>query len=323
MSRKGTEQTMKYMLKKIITLIITLLLVSMVTFVAFSVIPGDIATTKLGPSATPERVEALREEMGLNKPLPERYLSWLKGALSGDFGESYQYDGVPVSSLLNQRLPVTVLLAVMSFIIILVLAIPLGIVSARKEGTWIDTLINMLTQITMAIPAFFLGMIITFFFGLILKFFQPGKFVMPQENLGRCLQYLIFPAIAIAIPKIAMVVKFLRNSVLSEVKKDYVRTAYSKGNRTKKVLYIHVFQNALIPVITFIAMVAAEILAGSIVVGQVFNVTGMGRLLVTAITNRDYPIVQAVVLYITVLVIVINFIVDMLYQFVDPRVRTE
>ena len=146
---------------------------------------------------------------------------------------------------------------------------------------------------------------------------------MPQENFGACIRYLFFPAIAIAIPKIAMVVKFLRNSVLSEVKKDYVRTAYSKGNRTKKVLYTHVFQNALIPVITFIAMVAAEILAGSIVVEQVFSVTGMGRLLVTAISNRDYPIVQAVVLYITLIVIVINFIVDILYQFVDPRVRTE
>lgn len=314
---------MKYMIKKITTLIITLLLVSVVTFVAFSVIPGDPASTKLGTYATPERVEALREEMGLNKPLPQRYADWLGGALKGDFGESYQYDGVPVSELLNQRLPVTVALALMSFLIILVISIPMGIVSARKEGTWIDVFINMFTQVTMAIPAFFLGMILTYFFGLVLKFFRPGKFVMPQENLGKCLAYLIFPAVAIALPKIAMVVKFLRNSVLSEVKKDYVRTAYSKGNRTKKVLYIHVFQNALIPVITFIAMVAAEILAGSIVVEQVFSVTGMGRLLVTAITNRDYPIVQAVVLYITVIVILINFIVDILYQFVDPRVRTE
>ena len=311
------------MIKKITTLSITLLLVSVVTFVAFSVIPGDPASTKLGTYATPERVEALREEMGLNKPLPQRYADWLGGALKGDFGESYQYDGVPVSELLNQRLPVTVALALMSFLIILVISIPMGIVSARKEGTWIDVFINMFTQVTMAIPAFFLGMILTYFFGLVLKFFQPGKFVMPQENLGKCLAYLIFPAVAIALPKIAMVVKFLRNSVLSEVKKDYVRTAYSKGNRTKKVLYIHVFQNALIPVITFIAMVAAEILAGSIVVEQVFSVTGMGRLLVTAITNRDYPIVQAVVLYITVIVILINFIVDILYQFVDPRVRTE
>ena len=314
---------MKYMIKKITTLIITLLLVSVVTFVAFSVIPGDPALAKLGTYATPERVEVLREEMGLNKSLPERYIDWLQGALHGDFGESYQYAGNAVSDLINQRLQVTALLAVMAFIIILVISIPLGIISARKEGTWVDVLINLFTQVTMAIPAFFLGMILTYFFGLMLKFFQPGKFVMPQENFGACIRYLFFPAIAIAIPKIAMVVKFLRNSVLSEVKKDYVRTAYSKGNRTKKVLYTHVFQNALIPVITFIAMVAAEILAGSIVVEQVFSVTGMGRLLVTAISNRDYPIVQAVVLYITLIVIVINFIVDILYQFVDPRVRTE
>ncbi len=314
---------MKYMIKKITTLIITLLLVSVVTFVAFSVIPGDPALAKLGTYATPERVEALREEMGLNKSLPERYIDWLQGALHGDFGESYQYAGNAVSDLINQRLQVTALLAVMAFIIILVISIPLGIISARKEGTWVDVFINLFTQVTMAIPAFFLGMILTYFFGLMLKFFQPGKFVMPQENFGACIRYLFFPAIAIAIPKIAMVVKFLRNSVLSEVKKDYVRTAYSKGNRTKKVLYTHVFQNALIPVITFIAMVAAEILAGSIVVEQVFSVTGMGRLLVTAISNRDYPIVQAVVLYITLIVIVINFIVDILYQFVDPRVRTE
>lgn len=314
---------MKYMIKKITTLIITLLLVSVVTFVAFSVIPGDPALAKLGTYATPERVEALREEMGLNKSLPERYVDWLQGALHGDFGESYQYAGNAVSDLINQRLQVTALLAVMAFIIILVISIPLGIISARKEGTWIDIFINLFTQVTMAIPAFFLGMILTYFFGLTLKFFQPGKFVMPQEDFGACIRYLFFPAIAIAIPKIAMVVKFLRNSVLSEVKKDYVRTAYSKGNRTKKVLYIHVFQNALIPVITFIAMVAAEILAGSIVVEQVFSVTGMGRLLVTAISSRDYPIVQAVVLYITLIVIIINFIVDILYQFVDPRVRTE
>jgi ABC-type dipeptide/oligopeptide/nickel transport system permease component len=314
---------MKYMIKKIITLIITLLLVSVVTFVAFSVIPGDPVSAKLSIYGTEERAEALREELGLNKPLPERYISWLQGAIRGDFGESYQYSGIAVSDLIHQRLQVTAILAVMSFIIILVISIPMGIVSARKEGTWIDVFINLFTQITMAIPAFFLGMILTYFFGLTLKFFQPGKFTMPQENLGQCIRYLIFPALAIAIPKIAMVVKFLRNSVLSEVKKDYVRTAYSKGNRTKKVLYIHVFQNALIPVITFIAMVAAEILAGSIVVEQVFSVTGMGRLLVTAISNRDYPIVQAVVLYITVIVIVINFVVDILYQFVDPRVRTE
>ena len=314
---------MKYMIKKLTTLIITLLLVSMVTFVAFSVIPGDAAIAKLGTDATPERIEALREEMGLNDPIPERYVNWLKDAIRGDFGDSYQYTGITVSELLGQRLPVTIMLAVLSLLIIIIVSIPIGIIAARKEGTIIDVFINLFTQVTMAVPGFFLGMIITFIFGITLKVFQPGNFVMPQTDFWGCLKYLIFPAISIAVPKIAMVVKFLRNSVLSEVKKDYVRTAYSKGNRTKKVLYIHVLQNALIPVITFVAIVAAEVLAGGIVVEQVFSVNGMGRLLVTAISNRDFPVVQAVVLYITAIVIIINFVVDMLYQLVDPRVRTE
>ena len=314
---------MKYMIKKLTTLIITLLLVSMVTFVAFSVIPGDAAIAKLGTEATEERIEALREEMGLNGTIPERYVRWLTKAVQGDFGDSYQYSGITVRDLLGQRLPVTIMLAVLSLLIIVCVSIPIGIIAARTEGTMIDAIINLLTQVTMAIPGFFLGMLITYVFGIMLRFFQPGNFVMPQDDLVGCLKYLVFPAISIAIPKIAMVVKFLRNSVLSEVKKDYVRTAYSKGNRTKKVLYIHVLQNALIPVITFVAIVAAEVLAGGIVVEQVFSVNGMGRLLVTAISNRDFPVVQAVVLYITALVIVINFVVDMLYQLVDPRVRTE
>lgn len=314
---------MKYFIKKFMTLIITLLFISILSFAAFSVIPGDAVVTRLGTDATPERVAALKEEMGLNKPVAERYFTWLSGALRGDFGESYQHDGVSVSELLAQRLPVTVILAVMSFVIILVLSVPLGILSARYSGKWLDVLINQLTQITMAIPAFFLGIILTYIFGLLLKWFQPGDFTGPDENLGQCLLYLIYPAIAIALPKLAMVVKFLRNSVLSEVNKDYVRTAYSKGNTKNGVLYSHILKNALIPVITFIAMVAAEILAGSIIVEQVFSVPGMGRLLVSSISTRDYPVVQAIVIYITAIVVIINFIVDMLYQLVDPRVHAQ
>ncbi len=314
---------MKYILKKSFTLIITLLLVSMVTFGAFSIIPGNIAITRLGQNATPERIAALEAELGLDRPVAERYVDWLLNAIRGDFGESYQYSGVPVSDLLLERLPVTAILTAMSLILILVISIPLGLLAARKEGSVIDTAVNLLTQVTMAIPAFFLGMLITFVFGLVLKWFQPGKFVMPQEDLTGCVIYLIFPAIAIALPKIAMVVKFLRNSVLSEVGKDYVWTARSKGNREGRVLVSHVLRNAMIPVITFIAIVVAEIIANSIVVEQVFSVNGVGRLLVTAISNRDYPIVQAVVMYITAAVVLINFIIDILYQVVDPRVRTE
>ena len=314
---------MKYFIRKIVTLIITLLFISLLSFAAFSVIPGNAAISKLGTDATPERVAALEASMGLDKPMVVRYGNWLRDALHGDFGESYQYEGVRVSELLAQRLPTTIILALLSLVIILVLSIPLGILSAKYSGKWLDTLINQLTQITMAIPAFFLGIILTYIFGIALKWFQVGKFVSLNEDPAGCIKYLIFPALAIALPKLAMVVKFLRNSVLGEMQKDYVRTAYSKGNDKNKVLYRHILKNALIPVITFTAMIIAEIMAGSIIVEQVFSVPGIGRLLVSSISNRDYPVVQAMVIYITAIVIIINFIVDMLYQLADPRVRAQ
>lgn len=313
---------MKFLLKKLMTLIITLLIISFLTFAAFSVLPGDASLTRLGKDATVEQVEALREKMGLNDPLPLRYTRWLADAVQGDFGDSYRYEATSVSSLLADRLPVTVLLAVIALVIILVFSIPLGIASARFSGKWMDILTNQLTQIIMAIPPFFLGMILTYVFGLVLHLFQPGKFINPSEDLWESAKYLFFPALAVALPKIAMVVKFLRNSVLSELNEDYVRTAYSKGNSENRVLYVHVLKNAMIPVITFIAMVIAEILAGSIIVEQVFSVPGIGRLLISSISNRDYPVVQAIILYVTTVVVVINFAVDLLYRFLDPRVKT-
>ena len=313
---------MKYFVKKIITLIITLLFISLLTFSAFSVIPGGGPLSKLGLDASPEAIEKLQKEYGLDKPLPVRYARWLGGALQGDFGQSYKYERMTVSQLIATRLPVTVLLAVMSFIIIIVVSVPLGMLSARFSGRWPDIAINQFTQIIMAIPSFFLGIIITYIFGLVLKIFQTGGFVDMDKDFWGCVRFLIFPAIAVALPKIAMVVKYLRNSVLAEVGKDYVRTAYSKGNTETQVLYGHVLRNALIPVITFVAMVVAEILAGSLVIEQVFGIPGMGRLLVSSISTRDYPVVQAAVLYITSVVVIINFLVDILYQVADPRVRT-
>ena len=313
---------MKYIGKRFITLIITLLCISAITFAAFSVIPGNASLTKLGTDATPEQIAALEKELGLDQPVTTRYFNWLKDALRGDFGDSYQYDNTTVTSLLASRLPVTVLLAVMAFLLIILVSIPLGILSARFSGKLPDTLINVITQITMAIPPFFLGILLTYIFGLVLKWFQPGQFISPKESFWGCVCYLIFPAVAVALPKIAMVIKFLRNSVLGQMGQDYVRTAYSRGNTKSSVLYRHVLKNAFIPVITFMALIIAEILAGSIIVEQVFSVPGVGRLLITAISSRDYPVVQAIVTYVTALVVTINFLVDVLYQVIDPRIRT-
>ncbi|WMJ85966.1 ABC transporter permease [Anaerocolumna sp. MB42-C2] len=310
---------MKYIIRKFTALILTLLLVSFFTFIAFQVIPGDSAVASLGTSATKEAIEALREEMGLNKNIVVRYVSWLGNALKGDFGTSLQFN-MPVSNLIKDRMPVTIWLAVLSIVFILILSIPLGIESAKKEGGLPDRIITLLTHTAMAIPPFFLGIIITLLFGLVLKWYTPGKYVGFKENFGQFIRYLIYPAIAIAIPKIAMVVKFLRSSLIRQLKMDYVRTARSKGNQENVILYRHVLKNAFIPVITFIAMVIADVLAGSIIIEQVFGLPGLGRMLVTAISNRDFPVVQAIVLYIAAVVIIINFMVDVLYQWIDPRV---
>ena len=314
---------MKFFIKKLITLIITLLVISFLTFTAFSVIPGDAALSRLGKDATEEQLERARDEMGLNDPLLERYGRWVTDAMQGDFGESYRYEGTSVRSLLAQRLPVTVLLAVISLLIITVISVPLGILSARFAGKWVDTLTNCLTQILMAVPSFFLGMILTYVFGLILHMFQPGKFIEPSENFGKSAQYLLFPALAVALPKIAMVVKFLRSSILTEMNREYVRTAYSRGNTETAVLYGHVLKNAMIPIITVLGSMFGSSLGGALIIETIFSIPGMGTYLTDAISKRDYPIIQGGVLFISICFCLIMLIVDIIYAFVDPRIRSQ
>jgi len=315
---------MKYTLKKLATLIVSLLITSVLTFTAFQIIPGDSALNALGMDATKEQLERYREEMGLNKSLPVRYINWLKGALKGDFGYSTQYQmQMKAGTLIKERLIVTIWLAVMSFLLIVVISIPLGIFSAGKKNGILDSFITLITQFFMSVPPFFLGMLITLIFGIILKWFTPGSYINPGENFGQFLRFMIFPAIAVAVPKIAMTVKFLRSSLLREMELDYVRTAKSKGMTKARILIRHILKNALIPVITFLAMMLADILAGAILVEQVFNLPGLGRLLVSSISNRDYAVVQAIILYIVSVVIIINFLVDLIYQWIDPRVKRD
>lgn len=311
---------MKYIIKKVFTLIITLFLVSVFTFTAFQVIPGDTALSALGISASEQAIKAYREELGLNKSLPQRYFSWLGKTVRGDFGTSTQYNGMPVKQLIRDRLPVTIWLAALSFLLIIIISLPLGILAAKRKDGLLDRLITIITQVNMAIPSFFLGMIISLVFGIILKWFVPGKYVSMKDNFLGFLRFMIFPAIAIAVPKIAMLEKFLRSSIIRQTEQDYVRTARSKGMKENDILTKHILKNALIPVITFLAMMLADILAGAILIEQVFNLPGLGRALLMAISTRDFNVVQIIVLYIAVVVIIINFFVDLIYQWIDPRV---
>ncbi len=314
---------MKYVLKRVITLIAALFLISVLVFFAFSVIPADAAVAKLGTGATPERLEALREQMGLDLPVTTRYAKWLVNALHGDFGESYQYTGVSVSSLVGSRLGSSALLSLISFVMVIVCSFPLGVFSAKRRSAAGRGVMTTLTQTVMGIPSFFLGVLITYLFAILLNLFNLGQYTKPSESFWGAVGYLVFPAMAIALPKIAMTSRFLTSSIRTELHKEYVRTAYSKGQTRNGVLYRHVLKNAMVPVITFMGIIVSEIVAGSIIVEQVFSVPGIGTLLITAISNRDYPVVEAVVLLITFFIIVINFAVDMLYVAIDPRVKLE
>ena len=310
---------MKYLWKKIGTLIITLFIVSFLSFLAFSVIPGDAAQSKLGTEATEEQVKALQEEMGLNDPLLIRYGRWIVGFLQGDFGESYSYS-VPVKEIVLNKIPIMVALVLLSFLWILLISIPVGIFLAQHSNRWFDYVIRVGNQVLMSIPSFFIGMIITLIFGLLLKWFTSGNYVPIEENFIGFLGYLIAPSIAMALPKSAMAIKILRSAILSQAGMDYVRTAYSRGNTKKQVLYRHIFRNAMIPTVTFWAMTFVDLVASSIIIEQVFSIPGMGSILITSISNRDYPVVQFIIVFIATIVILVNFLVDLLYGKIDPRV---
>lgn len=313
---------MRYIGKKLFTMFFTLLAVTLFVFLAFHVISGDPVTSMLGTTATPEKVEALREEMGLNDPVLIQYGRWAAGFLTGDMGTSYSYR-MPVSQMVADKIPVTLTLTVMAFLIMVIVAVPFGIYTARHEGGIADRSIYIINQVIMAFPPFFAGILITLLFGRIFRLFTPGGYVSYQTDFGGFIGYMVFPAIAIALPKAAMAVKLLRSSVISEKKSDYVRTAYSRGNTTKAVLYKHVLKNALIPVITFLGMALADMIAGSIIIEQVFSIPGLGRILLTSISNRDYPVVMAIIVCIGMLVLVVNMLVDMIYGLIDPRITVE
>ena len=312
---------MKYAVKKLGMMLLTMLIVSFLAFLAFQIIPGDPTNKILGTEATEAQREALRAQLGLNQPFFVRYFTWLLGFAGGDFGISYNYN-MPVADMLAGKLGVTLLLAALTFVLTVAVSIPVGILCADRGG-WLDRVLLVGGQITMAVPPFFIGILLTYLFGLILHWFIPGEFVSPSVDFGGSLAYLIYPAIAIALPRIAMTVKMLRSGILGELKSDYVRTAHSRGNDRSSILYRHVLRNAVVPTVAFLAMTIADIVAGSVVIEQVFAIPGMGRLLFSSISNHDYPVVQAVIVLMAFWVVLVNFVADMINQRLDPRLRLQ
>ena len=300
------------------TLFATMLIVSFLTFAAFSLISGDTATAMLGTAATPERLAALRAELGLDRPLPVRYGEWLLGFFTGDLGVSTSYQQ-PVWDILASKFRLTLCLSLVSFALIAAVSIPLGLWSAgRRRFEGARTALN---QLGMAVPPFFTGILLSWVFGVGLKWFMPGQFPDAGRDFAGAAVYLFFAAAALSIPRIAMTARMLRSTVQEELGKDYVRTAIARGNDRGQVLRRHVLKNALPPVVTFLAQTMAEIVAGSIVVEQVFVIPGLGQMLVSSIAGRDYPVVQAIVVILALWVVLAGTAADLINQRIDPRLR--
>ena len=310
---------MKFVLRKFFTLLITLFIVSILAFFAFQIIPGDPAAARLGLQATPESLEALRREMGLDRPVTERYFDWMYQFLLGDMGQSYIQD-MSVRELLGDRLIITGTIMGLSFFLTIGIALPVGLLTGKKQQGAAHGITTVVSQVVMAVPPLFLGLILTFVFGAILRVFTPTDFISFRESISGYLLYLFFPALAIALPKSAMTVRLIRASIRDEMGKEYVRTAKSRGNGENALLYRHMLPNIAVPVVTFLILTLTMIVTDSIVVEQVFSVPGAGRLLVSAIGNRDYPVVQALVMLISALIMGLYFLSDVICRMIDPRI---
>jgi len=314
---------LSFVIKRISSALITLFLVSVFSFLAFSVIPGDPASLALGTEATPEQLAALRRTMGIDHSVPVRYLQWLGNFISGNPGDSLRFRGEAVSALVLERLPISMTLAVLSLFLILIIALPVSLFSVRRENGFFEKLVNILVTAGVGVPNFFLGVLFIWVFGIFLRLFTAGAYVDYRVSIAGFAGCLFFPALAIALPNAAILVKFLRASLIKEKRGDYFRTALSKGAGHWAALIRHALRNALIPSITVLGMIVAEVFSGSIVIEQVFAIPGLGRLLIAGIASRDYPLIQALVVYIAFVVIIANTLVDIAIQAVDPRIRLE
>ncbi len=304
--------------RRLASLLLTLAACSLVVFLVLEVLPGDVAEVMLGTEAREDTLAALRRQLGLDRSPLERYLAWVGGALAGDLGMSYAY-GVPVAELLGQRLAVTVPLAVIAFVLSTLIAIPLGMFAAVRHNSAGDYAVMGFSQIGMAVPNFWFAILLILFFAVQLGWFSAGGFAGWDAGIGAALKSLVLPAVALAVTEAAILARVTRSAVLETLREDYVRTARAKGLSQRAVLWGHVFRNALIPVTTIMGLQFAFLIAGAVIVENVFYLPGLGRLVFQAISNRDVIVVKDIVLFLAALVVVVNFVVDLVYMAIDPR----
>ena len=308
-----------FLFRRTLGFVLTLLAVSVVVFAVMNVLPGDPALTILGMDASEDALAALREQLGLNAPLVTRYVSWVWNALQGDFGISHSFR-VPVSELISERLPMTISLAVAGMLVTLVLALSLGITAAAQHGRAGDWGVMFLSQLGIAVPAFWLLILLVMLFAVKLRWLPPGGFAGWDDPVA-ALRSLILPTVALALVQSAVLARVTRSSALEVMRQDFVRTARASGLSHRRILWRHVLPNALVPIVTIVGMQFAALVTGTIVIENVFYLPGLGRLIFQSIANRDLPTVQALVMLFAAIVVTANFVVDLLYVAIDPRLK--
>ena len=312
---------MPYVLGRLASLVLSLIAASVVIFLVIEVIPGDPAQFMLGLNADAQTIAALRAQMGLDQPLLLRYVGWVLGMLHGDFGISYTYR-VPVTELVNARLGVSVPLAAFALLLTVLIAFPAGILAAARRNSRTDVVVMSTTQLGVAVPNFWFAMLLVLVFAVMLHWFSAGGFPGWQNPL-LALRALILPAVALALPQASILARVMRSALLDTLGEDYVRSARAKGLTRRQVLWRHALRNALIPVLTIIGLQFSFLLAGGIIIENVFFLPGLGRLVFQGITQRDLIVVKSVVMLLVFAVILVNFLVDMSYALVDPRLRRQ
>lgn len=309
-----------YLLKRVAIAFATLVLASIVVFAVLEILPGDPARLMLGMNATAEQVEQVRTQMGLNDPLLLRYFHWVGNLVLLDFGRSYTYS-VPVIDLVRERVAVSLPLALIALALSTLIAIPVGLYAASRQGRFGDTVSMGVSQIGVAIPNFWFALLLIYLFAVWLKWVPAGGFPGWSAGIWPALKALILPAVALALPQAAILARVTRQALIEVLSEDYIRTARAKGMPYRAVLWRHALRNAMIPVLTILGLQFAFLLAGTIIIENVFYLPGLGRLIFQAITQRDLIVVESVVMLLVATVILVNLVVDFSYAMIDPRLR--
>ncbi len=314
------SRVIPYIIRRLLLLVPVLLIVGVIVFLLVHLAPGDPASTMLGSDATTEQKEALREQLGLNEPLPTQFVTWLWGVVRLDFGESL-FIGKPVTEALLDRVAPTGLLTLYALTLSILIAIPAGVLAAVRPNSLLDRLLMAMSISGAAIPGFFFGILLILLFAVTLGWLPSGGYVSLTDDPIQHLKYMILPAVTLGFSSAGLLARLVRSTMLDVLNEDYVRTAFAKGLPERHVVLRHALRNAMLPTMTVIGISLAGMLGGAVVIETVFNIPGMGRLLVQSVTRRDFPVVQGAVMAVAAVEVLVMLLIDVLYVYVDPRVR--